>query len=116
VGFPSQSVTVVLKGVPNMGRRKAALETEPPDADTVYWICPPRSLDVKVPRVRHATTRKPGSLVHGRTITSIGGCLLKIPLATPNDRVPDSKHIQDCCPDCAKAANRLQVRQVLWDY
>lgn len=80
------------------------------EAQSVFWICPPLS------ETRHATKRRPGSLQQGCVITALGGCEVKVPLATSGDRLPRGEHVDRCCPDCMREVNELQCGQVIWDF
>jgi hypothetical protein len=79
-------------------------------AGVVYWFCPPRSAE------RHATNRRPGSLINGGAIRVLCGAAVTVPLATPNDRVPRSKSVKARCGNCESVTRDLDARDVTWDF
>jgi hypothetical protein len=75
-----------------------------------YWICPPGS------RQRHAIWSAPRLLRQGSAFTALCEVQMQVPIATPNDREPVSKHIRRRCPSCMHETNKSPCRHIDWDF
>lgn len=76
---------------------------------TAFWVVPRGS------RARHVVTAPPGTHRVNSTIKTARGAAVTLPLPTPNDRVPRTRSITKRCGECSATAQRLKLRDVVWD-
>lgn len=79
------------------------------DAETAIWLCLPNDTQ------RHATTRKPGALVQGSTITALCDESVGVPLTTYGREEPRTARVTDRCPECTDAVEALGIPSEDWN-
>ncbi len=81
------------------------------DRTTVYWIVPSGAV------IRHAITKRPGTVINGERTTALCDAEIKIPFPTLAYRMPKGALVSQRCPGCQVAVDDYaRTIQVVWDF